>query len=451
MPHGLGALECRPWASASGVPSRALWARTRELWGCKAALPRSPWGRGPMPTATPALPAAGPWPEAVSKRPGARPSTQTRTARRAGIPAGARCPCWLPPGPARGSPSPGLPSRSRVAGGPPGARPRHPRCAGRIAPGFSASFQFLPTSGGNQGAEVRVTLRSCREFHETKKETDNPPSSSSPVGRGAPRPPVRASEGRWARSGLRPRAPTGTTPDTVLSDAWPGDSRSNLPTVPRPRGPRRAAPTSPTEDARPGSAPHAPVALALLAPGLTSCHPAQRGERSGPSSGHRPRPEFRRCGPLTCGALGPGVPPPLALPPPPPTLLASSSARRRNPQPSQAPALIPGGGVQVPRATPPSAGQGHPGRGEETGRSCSGWEGREEFAPRKRGTHLTAGRSASPSLRPWTAPVEGSSQPEDSSLDQGRGFWGALELWLPELLEVARTGWCPQPRVASVP
>lgn len=105
----------------------------------------------------------------------------------------------------------------------------------------------------------------------------------------------------------------------------------------------------------------------------------------------------------------------------------------------------------MPRATPPSAGQGHPGRGEETGRSCSGWEGREEFAPRKRGTHLTAGRSASPSLRPWTAPVEGSSQPEDSSLDQGRGFWGALELWLPELLEVARTGWCPQPRVASVP
>lgn len=31
VPHGLGALECRPWASASGVPSRALWARTREL------------------------------------------------------------------------------------------------------------------------------------------------------------------------------------------------------------------------------------------------------------------------------------------------------------------------------------------------------------------------------------------------------------------------------------
>lgn len=229
MPHGLGARECRAWASASGVPSRALWARTRELWGCKAALPRSPWGRGQMPTATPALPAAGPWPEAVSKRPGARPSTQTRTARRAGIPAGARCPCWLPPGPASGSPSPGLPSRSRVAGGPPGARPRHPRCAGRIAPGISASFQFLPTSGGNQGAEVRVTLRGCREFHETKKQIDNPPSSSSPVGRGAPRPPVRASEDRWARSGLRPRAPTGTTPDTVFSDAWPGDSRSNLP------------------------------------------------------------------------------------------------------------------------------------------------------------------------------------------------------------------------------
>lgn len=72
-------------------------------------------------------------------------------------------------------------------GGRPGACPRRPRRAGRIAPGISASFQFLPTSGGNQGAEgVQVTLRGCRDFRETKKRIENPPSSSFPEGKGAP-------------------------------------------------------------------------------------------------------------------------------------------------------------------------------------------------------------------------------------------------------------------------
>lgn len=50
--------------------------------------------------------------------------------------------------------------------------------AGPIAQGILVSFQFLPTWGGNQEAGVQVTLRGCRDFPETKKQMDTPPSSS---------------------------------------------------------------------------------------------------------------------------------------------------------------------------------------------------------------------------------------------------------------------------------
>lgn len=57
------------------------------------------------------------------------------------------------------------------------------RRAGVIAPGISESFQFLPTLGGNQETGVQVTLRGCRDFPETKKRMDNPPSLLVPEGK----------------------------------------------------------------------------------------------------------------------------------------------------------------------------------------------------------------------------------------------------------------------------
>lgn len=57
------------------------------------------------------------------------------------------------------------------------------RRAGVIAPGISESFQFLPTLGGNQETGVQVTLRGCRDFPETKKRMDNPPSRLVPEGK----------------------------------------------------------------------------------------------------------------------------------------------------------------------------------------------------------------------------------------------------------------------------
>lgn len=103
------------------------------------------------------------WTEAPRGRPcprqGARAGARTAPPRRAPPDPqveGAQA-AWL------GSPPPGSGCRQCLPGtaepfrprqgARPGAFPRRPRRPGRIAPGISASFQFLPTSGGNQAAE----------------------------------------------------------------------------------------------------------------------------------------------------------------------------------------------------------------------------------------------------------------------------------------------------------
>lgn len=151
---------------------------------------------------------------------------------------------------------------------------------------------------------------------------------------------------------------TGTTPDTVFSDAWPGDSRSNLPSRATANGSQARSTHQPHGGRSAGLSP-ARTCRARAArtwPHLLPPRPARGAIRSllGPPAPPGV-PAVRAAHLQRSGARGP---PPLALPPPPPTLLASSSARRRSPQPSQAPALIPGGGVQVPRATPPERGAG---------------------------------------------------------------------------------------------
>lgn len=75
----------------------------------------------------------------------------------------------------------------------PEALQARPRRAGVIGPGISESFQFLPTLGGNQEAGVQVTPRGRRDFPETKKRMDNPPSLIVPEGkRRTPRPQLGA-------------------------------------------------------------------------------------------------------------------------------------------------------------------------------------------------------------------------------------------------------------------
>lgn len=98
---------------------------------------------------------------------------------------------------------PGGPTLTVASGSPSGATERFaprlealqasPRRAGVIAPGISESFQFLPTLGGSQEAGVQVTPRGCRDFPETKKRMDNPPSLIVPEGkRRTPRPQLGA-------------------------------------------------------------------------------------------------------------------------------------------------------------------------------------------------------------------------------------------------------------------
>ncbi|XP_019521543.1 PREDICTED: myosin IC heavy chain-like, partial [Hipposideros armiger] len=65
-------------------------------------------------------------------------------------------------------------------GGPPGAGPRRPRRAGRIAPSISASFQFLPTSGGNRGAggvQVRSAPHPPAKVPRSGASTCSPPKA----------------------------------------------------------------------------------------------------------------------------------------------------------------------------------------------------------------------------------------------------------------------------------
>lgn len=175
-----------------------------------------------------------------------------------------------PPTGSCGRPAPGWPAlvadagslpRGRRAvrtspGGPPGAGPRRPRRAGRIAPSISASFQFLPTSGGNRGAGgVQVTLRGRRDFPETKKPIDaRPPRSSFPKGRGAPPSPAPGCRGQVA-PGLAPAE--GTHPRGPEAPTGQGLARQAAPAARCPRGRLSAGPLpAPTEERCPLSPAH---------------------------------------------------------------------------------------------------------------------------------------------------------------------------------------------------
>lgn len=193
-----GRSRCR-WPPAS----RASVTWKHKLLGRKAILPQGPWGRGKVPPAwlmrLTAWPLSRVRPCGGPKRPGAWTS-----------PAGSACPRSRAAPPDRflrvpGAQVAGSDRRCQVAtiepglraapprgggavrasrGDPPGTFPHRPCSAGRIALGISASFQFLPTSGGNQEAEgVQVTLLGCRDFPETKKRTDNLPLFRVPEGK----------------------------------------------------------------------------------------------------------------------------------------------------------------------------------------------------------------------------------------------------------------------------
>ena len=129
-----------------------------------------------------------PWHGVCAERPG--PLLPALEAQGTGAGAGgvAGCPGGQAPIVASGSPHWGPCCGNCLPGATEQFAPRlealqaRPRRAGVIAPGISESFQFLPTLGGNQEA-VQVTLRGCRDFPETKKRMDNPPSVLVPEGK----------------------------------------------------------------------------------------------------------------------------------------------------------------------------------------------------------------------------------------------------------------------------
>lgn len=159
---------------------------------------------------------------------------------------------------------------------------------------------------------------------------------------------------------IRPRDPRGT----LFFDQLARDSKNNrlMPGASERRAKGSQARGSP---ARPhggrfallSSSCPAPAALALRTPGLTSHAPTECGgrpQRPGPP----PAPGSPHPAPctetLTCSSPDAALPPlVLPPPPPPPTELLSSSVPRGSLRASSALALIPGGGVRAPRATPP--------------------------------------------------------------------------------------------------
>ena len=398
---------------------------------------------------------------------------------------GARC----PGGPAlivvSGSPQWGsgcgqcLPGATEPLAPRPGALRARPRRAGRIAPGILESFQFLPTSGGSQEAGVQVTLRGCRDFPETKKRRDEPPSSSSPKGKGAALVPSSGPRGQGSSSRLQPRGPTPRDPAARLSPTnWLRTRRATCPGRVMPTGqPGASDPRAKASQARAAlltsrrslcsaqprasrGREDAPAGQELLTPDFTSrhSHPARGAVRSLPGAQGLPRtldPQEPTARAAYLRSSGPGASRPSAFL----LLLLLLRLRRssRLPRPSSESLILPGsrfnpgGGVRVPRVTPPSAGAGSPRAGGGTDRNgCPGrgWSGRgrqeEEFLPGKARDALSAGprgspgtlsspagllglgRSASPSPLPLDRAGRRRFAPEHPSLDSGGRFWGVL-------------------------
>lgn len=356
----------------------------------------------------------------------------------------------LPPAVPRAGPSGGLS---------PPSPPRRPYRSGHLS-----EFPVSPDPGGNGEAEgVQVTLRGCRDFPETKKRAGVPPSSSFPEEKGKRRTPFPSSRprGQVERGRFPPRGPTRGPRGTLVPGQLPRDPQAVCPSPAAtccrgspsgaPLGPRHVAPSLPPRTAlRPlNPARPAPAALALRTPAPPAALPTAHGAPS------PPRFSLLRPGPRTphrdahLPHPGPGAPAPRPSScSTPPTELVSSSIPRGSLQSSPARALILGGGVRVPRATPPAGpslrarggaagARADPGGAGGAGRRSRGkdrdklqtWPGAGPRgnlgtlpgpSPRR---HVRAGEGSVFLPVRWTSTVVGASRPR-TGFELRRGFPG---------------------------
>ena len=259
-------------------------------------------------------------------------------------------------------------------GGPPGPSPPRRRYRSRHLREFPVSPHFGRERSGRSGNTARP------QRFSRNKEADGQPSLSHRPRREKAHPssPARSLRGRGSMSRFQPRGPTrrhlvadqlAKGPQSSLHQPSDANGAAGEPLTPRQGVPGSRNPPDLTQVALPGSAPCVPTAggrTHKAGAARTWLHlpllPAQPGRPGPPLLPGSPAQRTRRARHSPAALRGSSPP----LTPSTSCFSSASSGVRfflgpaRSPRPSPALALILGGGVRAPRATPPSAGPRSP-------------------------------------------------------------------------------------------